>query len=115
MKVWDRVLGVLLILGGLGHTAGSLQAYKADQMMLLWSLSFSLFTFLLAGANLIRAGRQGDKALAWLCLAGGLCHIATSLRFGALIGNVFDFRPMIFIVITLGLCGMCVRTLLQRQ
>jgi hypothetical protein len=115
LKVVDRILGVLLILGGLGHTAGSLQGYKADQTMLLWSLSFSLFTFLLAGANLIRAGRPGDTALAWLCLAGGLCHIATSIRFGVLIGNVFDFRPMIFILITLGLCGMCVRTLLQRQ
>ena len=115
MKVVDRILGVLLILGGLGHTAGSLQGYKSDQMMLLWSLCASLFIFLLAGANLVRAGRPRDAALAWLCLGGGLCHIATSLRFGMLIGNVFDFRPMIFIVITLGLCGMCVRTLLQRQ
>ena len=115
LKVLDRILGVLLILGGLGHTAGSLQAYKADQMTLLWSLSASLFVFLLAAVNLVRAGRPRDAPLAWLGLIGGLCFIATSLRFGWLIGNVFDFRPLIFILITLGLCTMCVRTLFHRQ
>ncbi len=113
MKVLDRVLSVLLILGGVGHTLGSFQAYKNDQMTLLWSLSASLFIFLLGALNLVRAGRDRDVALAWLCLAGGLCHIVSSLRFGFLIGNFFDFRPLIFVIITLGLCAMCVRTLVS--
>jgi len=115
LKIVDRILSVLLILGGLGHTAGSLQAYKADQMTLLWSLSASLFIFLLAAVNLVRAGRPRDVPLAWLGLIGGLCFITTSLRFGSLIGNFFDFRPLIFVLITLGLCTMCVRTLFLRQ
>ena len=113
MKILDRILSVLLILGGVGHTLGSFQAYKNDQMMLLWSLSASLFIFLLGGLNLVRAGRHKDVAITWLCLVGGFCHIASSLRFGFLIGNVFDFRPLVFVIITLGLCAMCVRTLIS--
>ena len=110
MKALDRILSVLLILGGVGHTLGSFQAYKNDQMTLLWSLSASLFIFLLGALNLVRAGRHKDVAITWLCLVAGLCHIVSSLRFGFLIENVFDFRPLTFVIITLGLCAMCVRT-----
>jgi hypothetical protein len=113
LKVLDRILGCVLILGGVGHTFGSFLGYKNNQMMLLWSLSASLFIFLLGALNLVRAGRHKDVALCWLCLIGGLCHIASSIRFGLLIGNVFDFRPVIFVVVTLGLCAMCVRTLVS--
>jgi hypothetical protein len=112
--ILDRALGCLLLLGGVGHTLGSFQAYGKDPMMLLWSLCASIFVFLLGGLNLLRAGRPGDRALAWLCLVAGICWIVASLRFGSLIGNVFDFRPLIFVVITLGLCGFCVRTAMRR-
>jgi hypothetical protein len=115
LKILDRTLGCLLILGGIGHTLGSLQTYSSDQMTLLWSLSASLFIFLFAALSLLRAGRPQDTALAWLCLAAGLCFIVTNFRFGVLIGNLFDFRPMIFIVVTLGLCAMCVRTLIMKR
>jgi hypothetical protein len=114
VQVFDRILSCLLILGGIGHTLGSLRAYKSDPMMLLWSLSASLFVFFFSGINLVRAGRPDDSALAWLCLAAGIGWTVASLRFGALIGNIFDFRPLIFVILTLGLCAMCVRTLLTR-
>src|SRR5271166_739910 len=84
LKTLDRVLSCLLILGGIGHTIGSIQFYKSDQLTLLWSLSASLFIFLFAAVNLIRAGRPGDTALAWVCLVAGLCHIVSSIRFGVL-------------------------------
>jgi hypothetical protein len=45
LKILDHVLSSLLILGGIGHTFGSLQFYKSDQMTLLWSLCASLFIF----------------------------------------------------------------------
>ena len=112
LKILDRILSCLLILGGIGHTLGSLHGYKNDQMTLLWSLCASLFVFLFAALSLIRAGRPNDTALAWLCLVAGLCWIAASLRFGVLIGNLLDFRPLIFGVLTLGLCAFCVRTLI---
>lgn len=114
MKALDRILSVLLIHGGVGHTFGSLQAYKSDQMTLLWSLSASLFIFFLLGVlNVVRAGRDKDVAITWLCLAGGLCHIVSCIRFGVLVGNIFDIHAVIFVIITLGLCAMCVRTLVS--
>jgi hypothetical protein len=106
MRGLDRALCVLLMLGGVGHTLGSFKAYEAEPMMLLWSLCASLFVFFFAAVNLVRAGRPGDKTLAGICLVGGVCWIAASLRFGMLIGNVWDFRPLIFAVITVGCaCG----------
>ena len=114
MVILDRALGCLLLLGGVGHTLGSFHGYGKDPMMLLWSLCASLFVFFLGGLNLLRAGRPGDRALAWFCLIAGICWIVASARFGMLIGNLFDFRPLIFIVITLGLCGFCVRTVVRR-
>ena len=115
MKILDRILSCLLLLGGIGHTIGSLHFYKSDQMTLLWSLCASLFVFLFAAVNLIRAGRPHDTALAWVCLVAGLGWIAASLRFGVLIGDLLDFRPLIFGVITLGLCAFCIRTLVEKR
>jgi hypothetical protein len=114
LKALDLILSCLLILGGVGHTFGSFLGYKNDPMMLLWSLSASMFIFLLGALNLVRAGRHKDVALCWLCLIGGLGHVASSIRFGVLIGNVFDPRPVIFVIVTLGLCAMCVRTLVSK-
>jgi len=113
MRGLDRVLSVLLILGGVGHTLGSLKAFGSEPMTLLWSLCASLFVFFCGALKLVRAGPPGDKPLAWICLVGGVCWIGASLQFGVLIGNVLDFRPLIFALITLGLCGMCVRTLVR--
>jgi hypothetical protein len=115
LKILDRILSCLLILGGIGHTLGSLHFYKNDQMTLLWSLCASLFVFLFAAVSLIRAGRPKDSALAWVCLGAGLCWIAASLRFGVLIGNLLDFRPLVFGLLTLGLCAFCVRTLIGKR
>jgi hypothetical protein len=115
LKILDRVLGCILILGGVGHTFGSLQFYKNDRLTLLWALSDSLFIFLLGTLNLVRAGRSEDTTLAWICLVAGLCHIASTLRFGMLIGNFFDFRVVLFILVTLGLCAMSVRTIVSNR
>ena len=111
LKILDRILGCLLILGGVGHTLGSFAFYKSDPMMLLWSLCASLFIFLFGALSLVRAGRPADHTLAWICLVAGLCWIAASVRFGVLIGNLFDVRVIIFGVITLALCAMSARTL----
>lgn len=115
LKTLDRILSCLLILGGVGHTLGSLQFYKSDQMTMLWSLCTSLFIFMLGAVSFIRAGRPQDSALAWVCLVAGLCWIAASLRFGLLIGNLLDFRLLVFGVVTLGLCAFCVRTLIVKR
>ena len=113
MRTVDRVFGWLLILGGIGHTAGSLQGYRADPMMLLWALSASVLVWLLGAINLLRAGRSGDRALGWICLAGNLVWLLFDVRFGVLIGNVLDVRPLLFAVVVLVLSAFCVRMLMQ--
>ena len=115
LKVLDRILSCLLLLGGLGHTAGSLRFYSNDQMTMLWSLCAGLFVFLFGALSLVRAGRPGDTTLAWLCLFAGICWIAASVRFAVLIGNLFDPRPLIFTILTLGLCIFCIRTLVMKR
>jgi hypothetical protein len=62
---------------------------------LLWSLSATVAGLLLAGINLLRAGRPNDYNLAWLSFAGCLAWIGMAIAFGRLIGNFFDFRVLI--------------------
>ena len=113
MKALDRVFGCLMILGGIGHGMGSYRAYSNEPMALLWALSASFAVFLLAAINLLRAGRRGDRSLAWLSLAGCGAQIGFALWFGLLIGNVFDFRPMGNLIITLALAIFSLRSALQ--
>ncbi len=103
-KILDRILGCLLILGGIGQTLRSLRVYSSDQMTLLWSLSSSLFIVLLGALSVLRAGLPHDTALAWLCLVAGLRFIVSNLRFG-----------VVFVIITLCLCAMCGRTLIMER
>ena len=111
MKVFDRVFCCLLILGGVGHTLGSFQAYGAHPDELLWSLCTSLYLFLLGAVNLVRAGRAGDRALGWITLVFNLCWFAAVIQFGRVIGNLLDPRVIFFVIITLVLAGMSWRSI----
>lgn len=111
MRAVDRTFAVLLILCGVGHSFGSYLAYKTNQMELLWSLCASLFIFLLGTLNLLRASRTDDRALGWICLVAGLAWVCSSLRFGQLAGNLLDIHAVIFIVLSLGLCGFSLMTI----
>ena len=116
MRTLDRILSSLLILGGIGHTFGSLALYQSTPETLLWSLCTSLFIFLLGAVNFVRAGRPGDRSLAWLSLVFNLCWFAAGLYFGRIvIHHVLDFRVMIFAVLTLGLSAMSVRTMIAQK
>jgi hypothetical protein len=103
LKIIDRGLGVLLILGAGGHTLGSIKAYADQPMTLLWALSASLFILLLGAVHLLRTVRPGDRTLAWIGAAGAACQIAAAAVFGALIGNPGDPRVIGFVVICAGL------------
>jgi hypothetical protein len=115
MKTLDRVFGYLMILGGVGHTLGSLKVYGKEPMTLLWALSASLAVFLLAALNLLRSGTNPDRRLAWICAIGCLAWVGFAMCFGMLIGNVFDFRPLLNAVIALVLALFSVRTALRAQ
>lgn len=113
MKLIDRLFGCLMFLGGIGHGFGSYMAYKNDHITLLWAWSTSFAVFLLAAVNLLRAGREGDRPLAWISLAGCLVWIGFVLWFARLLGNPLDFRPLVNLIIAAVLTGFSVRSLLR--
>lgn len=103
-----------MFLGGIGHGLGSYQFYKNQPTNLLWALSASFATFLLAAINLLRTGRSGDRTLAWVSLAGCIVQIGFAVSFGLLIGNVFDFRPLTTAIIALALAAFSLRSATQK-
>jgi len=113
VKVLDRVLGWLLVVGGLLHALGSWTAYRNAPPELLWALSGSLAALLLAALNLLRAGRPQDRPLAWVSLGGCLAWIVVSVSFGRVIGNVLDPRAVIHALNAAALAVMSWRTLVR--
>src|SRR5690242_15095502 len=113
MKWIDRALSCLLILGGIGHTYGVLNFYK-DRDTLFWSLTATLLIFLLAGINLLRTWRSGDRALATMTACGTAAYFMFTLRFGQLVGDMTDFRVILFGVLTAGLTLFGLRQAMQR-
>jgi hypothetical protein len=108
MKWIDRGLSCLLILGGIGHTFGVLDFYR-DSQTLFWSLTASELIFLLAAINLLRSSRPNDRALATIAACASAAYLMFTLRFGQIIGNITDFRVILFAVITIGLTAFSLR------
>jgi hypothetical protein len=112
MKILDRIFAVVLILGGVGHGFGSYLGYRHEPVTLLWALNATVLSFLVAAVNLLRSGRTNDRPLAWIAFSGSLACAAFALTFGMLIGNVFDFRPLIHAVTTLALAAFSLKAAL---
>jgi hypothetical protein len=102
----DRTLAVLLVLGAAGHTLGSIKAYSQQPIVLLWALCASLYTVLLGVVNLLRTARPADRALAWVAVVASACWIPVSIAFGVLIGQPFDPRVVVFVLICSGLVAL---------
>ena len=113
MRWIDRGLSVLLVLGGVGHTFGVLNFYT-DPHTLFWSLTASILIFLLAALNLLRSWRPNDRGLAAIAACGSAAYFIDTLCFGRLIGDLTDFRVILFGVISLGLTGFGLRGTLAR-
>ena len=114
MRWIDRTLSVLLILSGVGHTFGVMDFYT-DPHTLFWSLTASLLIFLLAAFNLLRTWRPDDGALAIVTACGTAAYFLFTVRFGQLIGNLVDFRVILFGAITAGLTAFGVAQATQRR
>jgi len=115
VKNLDRTLAVLLMHGAVGHTLGSIKTYGGEPMVLLWALSASVLCVLLGAINLLRVNRPRDAALAWVCAAGMVAWLACTLTFGHLIGNLLDFRIVIFAVLSTGLILFGVRSAVRSR
>jgi hypothetical protein len=114
VKWIDRGLSCLLVLGGVGHTFGVLDFYK-DPHTLFWALTASVLIFLLAAINLLRTWRSGDRALATLTACASAAYFVVTLRFGQLIGDITDFREILFGVISAGLTFFSLRDAMPRR
>jgi hypothetical protein len=108
MRWVDRTLSVLLILAGIGHTFGVLSFYT-DPHTLFWSLTDSVLIMLLAAINLLRSWRPRDRALALVATAGSGANVVITLGFGRLIGDMADFRVLLFGALSIGLAAFGVR------
>lgn len=113
MKIVDRIFSLILVLGGLLHGMGSFVMYKNAQMTLLWSLSAAVLTLLIAAINLLRVQRPSDRPLAWICFAGSLSWAVLAFTAGVLIGNLFDWSPLMHWVTALVLAGFSLKAALE--
>jgi len=111
MKIVDRVLSWVLILGGLMHAVGSAIGYRHEPMTLLWAISATEFVLMVGALNLLRAGRPDDKPVAWIAFAGSVAWAAGAVVFGRLIGNLLDPRALIHGLASAGLALFSLRTL----
>jgi hypothetical protein len=114
MRWIDRALSLLLILGGIGHTYGVLNFYK-DPHTLFWSLTATLLILLLAAINMLRTWRTADRALAIIASCGSAAYLVFTYRFGQLIGDLTDFRVILFGVLTAGLTLFGLRQAMRGQ
>lgn len=114
MKWLDRGLSCLLILSGLGHTYGVLNFYH-DPQTLFWSLTATPLIFLIAAINLLRTWRPADRGLAWITTCASAAYFLATLRFGQIIGNLADFRIILFGILTLGLTAFGLRELSRKS
>jgi hypothetical protein len=113
MKWIDRGLSALLILGGIGHSYGVLNFYK-DPHTLFWSLTATVLIFLLAAVNLLRTWRPADRTLAIITACASAAYFVVTLRFGELIGDIADFRVILFGIISVGLTLFSLRDAMRR-
>ena len=115
MAKWiDRGFSCLLILGAVGHTLGVMSFYK-NAHTLFWALTDSVLLFLLAAINLLRTWQPGNRPLAIVTACASAANLVISLRFGQLIGNMADFRVILFAVLSLGLTGFSLRDAMRRS
>ena len=92
MNAADRTFCWLLIIGSVLHAFGAVNAYHGEPETLVWALSATLAGLLLAALNLLRIGRPGDRALAWISFAGCLGWLAEGIGLGMAVGNRLNFR-----------------------
>jgi hypothetical protein len=107
----DRIFGWLLVLATVGHTIGTVIWTQFLSGIFVWSLGSALASGLLGVLNLVRAGRPGDRTLALITAIGTACEILISFAFGLSIGNLFDPRPLVHVIISVVLLIFCIRTI----
>lgn len=114
LKNLDRALAMLLSLGAIGHTFGSIAAFRGHPAQLLWALCASVLIVLVGAINLLRTWRPGDRLLAWLAAMGTLSWLIVSVAFGVIVNNLTDLRVVVFAILSVGLIIFSVKDALAK-
>lgn len=77
----------------------------------IWSLGAALAGLVLGALNLVRAARPYDKPIALIAVVGTALWALIAFAFGKSIGNIFDPRPFIHVIVSVVLVIFCIRTL----
>lgn len=101
LRTVDRIFGGLLVLAACGHSVGTILWTQPMSGIFVWSLGSSLAALLVATLNIVRAGRPDDKPLAVITLIGTGCWALVAFGFGKSIGNIFDPRALVHMVISI--------------
>ena len=113
MSVVDRVFGVLLLVGTVGHTIGTVVLLGPGHDAFIWSLGSSVASGLIGTLNLVRASRPADRTIAVITAVSSAVWIGIAFGFGASIGNVLDPRALFHAVVGAGLALLSLRTLVR--
>jgi hypothetical protein len=103
IKIVDRALSGLLILGAIGHTLGVIKYYQGQPDPLFWALGGTVLILLVAAINFLRSVRLQDRALALLAAGASGSYVIISICFGYLVDNPLDVRAVTFALVSLGL------------
>jgi hypothetical protein len=112
IETLDRVFGVLLLVGSVLHSYGSISSYPRRSEQLVWALSGSLACGLIAVLNLVRSGRPDDITLAWITFVACLCWCAVAVGYGTAIARPRDPRVLWHGISALALAAFSLRTAL---
>ncbi|MBI5263556.1 MAG: hypothetical protein HY852_17245 [Bradyrhizobium sp.] len=102
-RIVDRLFCGLLAFGAAGHLLGTFLFAELWSALFVWSLAGVLAAALLVALNVVRSFRPGDRAVAWIALAGTLCWVGIAGLFGISIGNLFDPRVLVHAAAAVGL------------
>lgn len=108
MKIIERVLGTLLMLGAVGHLIGSISAYRASPITLLWAVAASVLLALLGILTLLRVNRPADRTLAYVVAGGCLSWAALAIALGVVIHDLADPRVVVNAVLAVTVAGISV-------
>lgn len=111
----DRSFGVLLVLGAIGHTTGTLLWMPPMSPVFIWSLGSSIAAATLGVLNIVRAGRRDDRALAAITTVGTTAWLGVVVCFAISLRRVLDPRVLLHGVSSAALVMFSVRMLLGRR
>jgi hypothetical protein len=115
MRLFDRTIGVLLLLSVVLHCVGTFYFFPLLSPIFVQSLGSGVAGFLIGGLNLVRAGRPNDRTVGLFATIGAAAWLAIAVLFNLSLGNILDPRGSVHALLALILVFLGIRTLMQAK